>query len=210
MELNNFMQHFQEAEVSAEIRGKVYSLLSELKQYHVPTYEHSLRVGLLAKPLGNMQHKEPQTGLWGALHDIGKIKIPLEILDKKEGFNENDRNVMKTHVIEGYRILCEAGLPFSAWIALTHHRYQPRFYPSEEEVNQYPFPIKDASPATRHLADSWASTIAVGDSYDAAKTRKNDKFSGQRLNDSELKAWLITQNPSLERVIERAFDEKIL
>ena len=100
-------------------------------------------------------------------------------------------------------------MPFGAWIALTHHRFQPRFYPTDEEMALYPFPIFNANPSTRLLADNWACLTALADSYDAAKKRKNDKFNGKIPSSEELKDWLKNQYPSMNLVIEEAYRRRI-
>ena len=120
MEIKDVIGSFEEAGGDCTTKEKVYSLLGRLGEYHESTLEHSLRIGLLSRDLGSMQNREPKAGLYGALHDIGKISIPKSLLDKCEGFDEEDRKVMKGHVVEGYKILVDYGLPFSAWIALTH------------------------------------------------------------------------------------------
>lgn len=195
--------------VSVPIREKVFSLLSRLKSYHLPTYEHSGRVAFLASALGDMQNNDPRAGMYSALHDIGKLEIPVLLLDKTTGFNEEDMGVMRKHVATGYKILSEMGLNFSAWIALTHHRYQPNFYPTMFEMENFPFPIQNASPSTRLLADNWANIVSTADAYDAAQHRKNTRFGGASLSPTELKAWLIQHNPSSKRVIEAAYKKGI-
>src|SRR5437870_9301419 len=43
------------------------------------------------------------------LHDIGKIKIPAEIINKPGKLTDNERAVMKTHTVEGERLLSQVG-----------------------------------------------------------------------------------------------------
>jgi len=211
MELKEIVNSaFDESAVDRSTREKVFTLLGRLEEYHQLTYEHSLRVGLLSKDIGRMQNKEHRAGLYGVLHDIGKIKIPRSLLDKTEGFDDNDIEIMKGHVKEGYKILIEAGLPFSSWIALTHHRYQPKFYPGEDEMSNYQFPIPNASPSTRLLADTWSGIVGIGDAYDASKHRKNDMFGGLTLTSEELRAWLTKQYPSSEHIIDEAYERGII
>ena len=210
MEIKDIVNAFDEEEINNNTREKVFSLMGKLEEYHKPTFEHSLRTGLLSRGLGGMQNREPKAGLYGVLHDIGKLKIPKSLLDKCEGFDEKDRKIMMTHVSEGHRILSEAGLYFSAWIALTHHRYQPNFYPNDEEMVNYPFPIRNANPSTKLLADTWSSLVGIADSHDSARNRKNDKFGGRTLSPQELKEWLIKQNPSSEQIIIKAYENGIL
>jgi hypothetical protein len=201
---------FEEEGIDISTREKVFYLLKTLEEHHKPTCEHSVRIGMLARRLGAIQNQKPKAGFYGVLHDIGKLKVPRSLLDKCEGFDEEDMKIMRTHVTEGYRILSNAGLPFSAWLALTHHRYQPKFYPSEDEMFHYSFPIPNVSPSTRLLADTWASLVGIADAYDAAKMRRNDRFEGVILSPENLEKWLIEEHPSSERIIREAYKNKVL
>jgi putative nucleotidyltransferase with HDIG domain len=83
-------------------------LLKDLKLYH-----HSLRVGNMANifadhlNLSGEQKQKLTIGCW--LHDLGKIMIPGEILDKAGPLNEQEWLVMKRHPILGMRMLLMEG-----------------------------------------------------------------------------------------------------
>ena len=190
-------------------RDKILPLLDRLANHHKPTYDHSIRVAYLARGLGEIQNRDPKAGIYAILHDIGKINTPIEILSKTEGFDEKDMAIIREHVVDGYTLLSEKGLFFSSWIALTHHRFQPRFYPSDVELANFQFPIIGANPSSRLLADTWASIVSIADAYDAAQHRRNEKFDGKILPPEELKKWLLTHNPSSQRIIEVAYSQGI-
>jgi len=58
----------------------------------------------------------------GIIHDVGKIKVPAEILSWPDRLTEIDFNVIKTHPQVGYDILKNIELPYSvAQIVLQHH-----------------------------------------------------------------------------------------
>jgi HD-GYP domain-containing protein (c-di-GMP phosphodiesterase class II) len=67
-----------------------------------------------------------------ALHDIGKISIPSEILNKLDQLSEDEFNMIKTHPRLGYDILNEIEFPHPvAQIVLQHHeRLDGSGYPS--------------------------------------------------------------------------------
>lgn len=48
-------------------------------------------------------------GLGALLHDIGKLKTPLEILNKKEKLAREEFEIMKSHPEHGKKILLETG-----------------------------------------------------------------------------------------------------
>ena len=65
------------------------------------------------------------------LHDIGKIKVPAEILANPSKLSAAEFALIKEHAEAGYHILREVGFPWSAAeIALQHHeRYNGSGYP---------------------------------------------------------------------------------
>ena len=65
------------------------------------------------------------------LHDIGKLKVPLTILHKKEALTEEEWEIMKRHVTDTYQMLSRSGLTTIAKIAAAHHeRIDGTGYPS--------------------------------------------------------------------------------
>jgi putative nucleotidyltransferase with HDIG domain len=99
-----------------------------VKQYENLTYCHSVNVSVLSLLIGQ------QIGLDAAtlsalveaalLHDIGKTKIPLEILKKPGALDKRERALMEAHALLGSEILMQTdGLqPLTPIVALEHHR----------------------------------------------------------------------------------------
>lgn len=194
-----------------EQKEKSFELLERLRDHSELHFLHSVRVAKLVEGLGKMMHAQTyQTGIYAIYHDVGKIHIPIEILNKTEGFNDDDRKIMNTHVVRGYEMLREIGMGMSAWIALTHHRFQPKFYPADEEMLNFPFPIPKFTPKTRLLADNWSSLTSIADAYDAANNRRNDRFGGEQLTGVKLQNWLKENNPSVSGIIDAAYENGIL
>src|SRR5687768_11843330 len=75
--------------------------LTSLKDHHLETYQHSLRVGKLCLAVGEaLQLADDELkllGLSGLLHDIGKRKIPENILSKKSALNAAEKEIMNGH-----------------------------------------------------------------------------------------------------------------
>jgi HD-GYP domain-containing protein (c-di-GMP phosphodiesterase class II) len=73
------------------------------------TAEHSLGVARLARLLGERcglpAERCDQLEIAGLLHDIGKLRVPDEILDKPAKLDERERKVMNAHSFETYQIL---------------------------------------------------------------------------------------------------------
>jgi putative nucleotidyltransferase with HDIG domain len=76
------------------------------------TYTHSLAVSALcisfARHLDYDADQIRQIGIGGLLHDIGKMKVPADILNKPGPLTEKEFEIMKAHVKEGERILRES------------------------------------------------------------------------------------------------------
>jgi putative nucleotidyltransferase with HDIG domain len=104
------------------------SQILALKAYENLTYCHSVNVAVLSMMLG------AQIGLHDAmlsalvegalLHDIGKTRIPLEIVKKPGTLDRAERKLIESHTIRGAEILADTdGLhPLTATVALEHHR----------------------------------------------------------------------------------------
>lgn len=103
---------------------------------------HSLRVAYLAKAIAKEMNlpKWYQEDLFiaGKLHDIGKIKIPVEILEKTEQLTDEEFEEMKNHTVYGYNILkqYENTPRLVTEVALHHHEAfeGDKGYP-EEQLN---------------------------------------------------------------------------
>ncbi len=104
--------------------------LTHLKKKHEYTVTHSLRVCVLALTFGRHLGYNPEQlnvlGLGALMHDIGKLRVPTEILDKPEALTREEFEIMKTHVPEGLKILeTSANIPSAALevVGRHHERY---------------------------------------------------------------------------------------
>ena len=92
------------------------------------TYMHSLAVSALcisfARELDFDADQIRQIGVGGLLHDIGKMKVPGEILNKPGPLTEKEFETMKSHVKEGDRILNESTNLDAACICVTAHHHE--------------------------------------------------------------------------------------
>lgn len=110
------------------------------------TYNHSLQVGMLsyyiAVWLGYAQEDAYLAGKAGYLIDIGKCKIPQDILHKPGKLTPEEFAEMKRHTLYGHEIILNStGDELSALIALQHHeRDDGSGYPKGLHVSQiHPF-----------------------------------------------------------------------
>lgn len=117
--------------------------LCRIKDKDNYTFQHSVSVGALMvtfcnalKMNGDVIH---QAGIGGMLHDIGKMRIPDEILNKPDRLTEREFSVMKCHVLESKAILMRSpGISETAiTVAVQHHeRHDGSGYPAGLKGNQ--------------------------------------------------------------------------
>lgn len=101
--------------------------LNELKNQDAYTALHSMRVCVLALAFGrHLELSEADMhvlGMGALLHDIGKTKVPLDILNKPGSLTPQEFELMKSHVPLGVEILERSpGIPSAAIeVAKWHH-----------------------------------------------------------------------------------------
>jgi putative nucleotidyltransferase with HDIG domain len=99
-----------------------------VKQYENLTYCHSVNVAMLSLLLGQrLAFDEPTMAALveaALLHDIGKTRVPLEIVKKPGALDKRERKLIEAHTTIGSEILVEIdGLrPLTPTVALEHHR----------------------------------------------------------------------------------------
>jgi putative nucleotidyltransferase with HDIG domain len=113
----------------------VYALASALEKRDQYTSGHQQRVAKLASAIGQEMNlpKEQIEGIRiaGILHDIGKIYIPAEILDKPNINDDAELLILRTHSRIGYGILneIEFSWPVAQTILQHHERLNGTGYP---------------------------------------------------------------------------------
>jgi putative nucleotidyltransferase with HDIG domain len=109
--------------------------ISRYEQYDAFTFGHSIRVALLALNFARaFQIDEPlmqRIGTAALMHDIGKARVPFQILHSKGRLNDSERQEMNKHTVHGAEILLELGDadPMAVTSAFGHHRAQCGGYP---------------------------------------------------------------------------------
>jgi len=138
--------------------------LVQLKSVDQYTTSHSINVSCLSMALAehlNFVSSDVRTiGEAALLHDVGKTKIPLEVLNKKGKLTDSEWKLIQSHTVEGARILLAsgAGMELAATVAYEHHlSFNGEGYP---ELT-YPRQTHEVS-----------RLIQVCDVYDALRTRR--------------------------------------
>jgi len=129
----------------------------------VNRYAHVLALDLVGRPGAPAVDREfiESIGLVAALHDVGKIGTPDDILNKAGKLEAWEWDVMKQHTTNGAYILSTYPNPMAREIALRHHeRWDGTGYP--HGLSQELIPLS-------------ARIVAVADVYDALRMRRNYK-----------------------------------
>jgi putative nucleotidyltransferase with HDIG domain len=101
--------------------------LLHLKEFDQYTTTHSLNVSVLsmgvAETIGCSPAQVRMFGVAGLLHDIGKIRIPLEVLTKPGKLSPEERELMNRHPADGARVIIQTDgdLDVAAVVAYEHH-----------------------------------------------------------------------------------------
>lgn len=111
--------------------------LSQLKSKSHYTAQHSLNVCVLSIVLGqHMKLSEANLntlGLCGLLHDVGKMRIPRDILNKPAKLDPDEKRLMRKHTVLGYELLksCDGMVADVINTAHEHHeRIDGKGYPN--------------------------------------------------------------------------------
>ena len=138
--------------------------INELKTSDEYTFKHSVDVAtismILAKQQGLSRQDIYQIGVAGLLHDVGKTRVPLEILNKPGRLDDKEFEVMKQHSVYGYRMVKDKP-NFNEAISLAvlqHH----------EKINGLGYPMG----VNENQITPYAKILSVADIYDALVTER--------------------------------------
>lgn len=166
--------------------------LMDIKTCDNYTFSHSVNVCILSVLTGTklkLDYVElKELGVGALLHDIGKVMIPPEILQKEDTLSDDEYEIIKQHSLLGYNIL--KNVPHisekSALVALNHHeRYDGNGYPNglvKEEIHIY------------------SKIVAITDMFDALTS---DRIYRKKINTYQALEYFT-------RVIPKALDSKVL
>jgi putative nucleotidyltransferase with HDIG domain len=149
--------------------------LLQLREFDEYTTTHSLNVSVLvmalAESLGLAQQDIRTFGIAGLLHDLGKVHIPQDILNKPGKLTDQERQVMQAHPVEGAKMIIESGrrLDLAAAVAHEHHIM----------INGHGYPTHHY----RRDCHKASNLVHVCDVYDALRTKRpyRDAWEAERV-----------------------------
>ena len=136
----------------------MFDMLHNMRQIDDSTYAHSVNVALICRLIGkwkNFSEKDMDTlTLCGLLHDIGKSKIPNEIIGKPGKLTDSEYEEIKKHPVIGYNLVKNLDIDqrVKNAVLLHHERFDGKGYPLG---------------LTGSEIDDFTSIVSIADVYDA-------------------------------------------
>jgi HD-GYP domain-containing protein (c-di-GMP phosphodiesterase class II) len=140
------------------VKSDVFLYMNFMRNYDDYTAVHSNHVGILANIFGHwlgLSKDEIATlTIAGAMHDVGKIELPIEIMNKPGKLTAEERRIVNAHATKGYLLLKKYDLPKGVVMgAYSHH----------EKMDGTGYPLG----LTGNKVDHMAKIISIIDKYDA-------------------------------------------
>jgi len=203
---NKIFDKFNELKISDIEREKLLAYFNLIPVFDIKTAEHSMRVTLLCEKIAKEAKMDRKALLFdGLLHDIGKVLIPQYILQKTEGFDENDMEIMRDHSLNTLKIIGRV-FEFTGLTAVRHHIHQENGYPKV-----LPIIDKKYSERTQTTIDYNSRILAIADFFDAAVSRNNDKFKRNKVLDiNEVYQELIKKDPEQKELVSHLYNSGVL
>ena len=141
--------------------------LTTIRDYDEYTFTHSVNVCIfsvaLGRRLGLSKLQLYDLGLSALFHDIGKSRIPVEVLNKPDGLSEAEWQLVQSHpwlgVLALFQVRGQQDLPYrSMVVAYEHHM--------KTDLTGYPRPVRERQMGI------FSRIVAVADGFDAATSRR--------------------------------------
>ncbi len=176
-ERDELQEHLQKAYL-----GTLHILADFLEKQFPHLEGHSHRVAELTVILGERMDLSREDlkllRIAGELHDLGKIDIPREVLNKPGPLDDDERTLVQQHPIAGSRMMSSVPLhrdQVSKWIRYHHERFDGSGYPDGLKGEEIPLP---------------ARIIAVADAWDAMTSERPYRHAlGKDEATRELREW---------------------
>lgn len=178
----------------------VSSLAAAIDTKDIYTKGHSNRVaqysGMIAKRAGYTEERQDEIYMMGLLHDVGKIGIPITVLNKNGPLNDEEYDSIKKHTLMGASILENIeDNPKIAWGAKFHHeKYDGTGYPTGKAGEDIP---------------EESRIIAVADAYDAMSSNRSyrDRLTQEKIRDELINGKGTQFDPKFADIMLSIIDE---
>jgi len=143
--------------------------LAQIKDYDNYTFNHSVNVGIISLSVGHACKIDPQQlhllAFGGMVHDIGKLKVPPEILNKPGSLTKAEYDLIKKHPVSGMELISKVAGIQQEVIDMVHYHHL-----HHNRAGGYPNrPGRSLSPMV--------DMVTIADTYDAITTHRVYKRS---------------------------------
>jgi HD-GYP domain-containing protein (c-di-GMP phosphodiesterase class II) len=173
--------------------------LTTIRDYDEYTFTHSVNVCIfsvaLGKRLGFNKLQLYDLGMAALFHDIGKSRVPSEIINKAEGLTEDEWRLIAAHPWMGalalFQLRGQQDLPYRAMVVAHEHHMKL-------DMTGYPRPIR------ARMLSMFSKIVAVADGFDAATSRRS--YQTTPLNPAQVMLEM-RDNPrrGMDPVVVKAF-----
>jgi len=173
--------------------------LSTLRDYDDYTFTHSVNVCIfsiaLGKKLGLAKLQLYDLGMAALFHDVGKSRVPLDVLNREGSLSDEDWAIMQAHpwlgVLTLFGLRGYGEVPYRSMIAAYEHHMK-------RDLTGYPKSLRPRTPSI------FSQVIAVADGFDAATSRRVYNTVPMQ-PDSVLHEMLNNPRRGLDPVVVKAF-----
>lgn len=164
LKLDSFMESCDSILSGNKNSLQMFDMLHSIRQHDDSTFAHSVNVAIVASIIGQWlkYSKEDIEALTiaGLLHDIGKLTIAPELLNKPDKLTPDEFEILKKHVTNGYEYIKNSDLDERIKDAclLHHEKCDGSGYPRGLKGDEIP---------------PFAKIIAVADIYDAMTAKRS-------------------------------------
>jgi len=173
--------------------------LSGLMEYDEYTFFHSVNVTILSIALGSLVSSNRRflnsLGVGALMHDIGKMTVELEVLNKSGSLSADEWNLMRMHPVYGAEVAAGMrGLDRSAIVVILEHhmRYDLDGYPDRRPRRP------------QHLT---SRIVAIADAYDAMTSRRS--YAVAHRQDEAIEVLNREAGTSFDPILVRMFTQML-
>ena len=173
--------------------------LTTIRDYDEYTFTHSVNVCIFSVALGTRlgfnKLQLYDLGMAALFHDIGKSRVPAEVINKAEGLNEDEWRLIAAHpwmgVLALFQLRGQQELPYRSMVVAHEHHMKL-------DLTGYPRPMR---PRTMSM---FSKIVAVADGFDAATSRRS--YQTTPLNPAQVMQEM-RDNPrrGMDPVVVKAF-----
>jgi HD-GYP domain-containing protein (c-di-GMP phosphodiesterase class II) len=142
--------------------------LTAIRDYDEYTFTHSVNVCIFAIAIGKRlrlgKRQLYDLGVAALLHDVGKSRVPLELIQKEGALTEEEWRSMQSHpwygVLALFQMQQSSDLPYRGMVTAYEHHMKL-------DLTGYPRPVR------RRNISFYSKIVAVADGFDAATSRRS-------------------------------------